>query len=473
MSRVYRLYHGLFYATLAVCLLTLLVGDRSWMAGVVAFVHQPPTAQVKEVLGLLLPVLLGAWVLCWAWPVYHNVLWHQHRLNALLALTSLIGSLWLADAYMGVAKPRHRRPDLVYDAWQAMRATDPRATVYNLFATLHQPDGASLVLLGGIPDSRTLLCNENGFWVDYQSDRYGFRNPDTVWDQPTADVLLVGDSFTHGMCYNEPATLAGRLRQHGHKVINMGYSGHGPLKELASLKEFYEVGRAGTVVWLYYEGNDLANLYDDYPDERALLSDLKTEWHTPELHRYLTPEYRQHYFDRIRRFGPELEVVREHAFEHLARRKTEFKQRHPEDPTAALSLLNIRVAIKHAFNRPSKAYRPLPQKTRTRLLKRFGQVLAEARGQAEAHGSRMVFVYIPGQPTFERRGPYPLYEQVLAEARQAGLPVVDLYAELSSRMNPLGYYTRHLNTQGYRLAADLIHQATMTTAANQPGRPNE
>ncbi|MEZ4575980.1 MAG: hypothetical protein R2857_13865 [Vampirovibrionales bacterium] len=76
------------------------------------------------------------------------------------------------------------------------RATDQGNRLQPV-ATLHQPTGRRWCCSGAFPDSRTLLCNENGFWVDYQSDRYGFRNPDTVWDQPTADVLLVGDSFTH------------------------------------------------------------------------------------------------------------------------------------------------------------------------------------------------------------------------------------------------------------------------------------
>ena len=37
--------------------------------------------------------------------------------------------------------------------------------------------------LSGISKSKTIFCNENGYYSIYQSDRYGFNNPDTEWDK--------------------------------------------------------------------------------------------------------------------------------------------------------------------------------------------------------------------------------------------------------------------------------------------------
>ena len=52
--------------------------------------------------------------------------------------------------------------------------------------------------LSGISNSKTIYCNENGYFSIYQSDRYGFNNPDEEWDSNEIEYLLVGDSMTHG-----------------------------------------------------------------------------------------------------------------------------------------------------------------------------------------------------------------------------------------------------------------------------------
>jgi hypothetical protein len=71
--------------------------------------------------------------------------------------------------------------------------------------------------LGGISYAETIHCNENGYYSIYQSDRYGFNNPDTEWDSEEIEYLLVGDSFTHGRCVNRPNDIASVLRQYSKK----------------------------------------------------------------------------------------------------------------------------------------------------------------------------------------------------------------------------------------------------------------
>ena len=36
-------------------------------------------------------------------------------------------------------------------------------------------------------NSETIFCNENGYFI-YQSDRYGFNNPDDQWDQKKLNI---------------------------------------------------------------------------------------------------------------------------------------------------------------------------------------------------------------------------------------------------------------------------------------------
>ena len=56
------------------------------------------------------------------------------------------------------------------------------------------------------------MCNENGYYSIYDSDRFGFNNPDDQWDQDL-DFLLIGDSFVNGACVNRPNDIGSNLRK--------------------------------------------------------------------------------------------------------------------------------------------------------------------------------------------------------------------------------------------------------------------
>ena len=94
--------------------------------------------------------------------------------------------------------------------------------------------------LSGISNSVTINCNENGYYSIYQSDRYGFNNPDSEWDSIENEYLIIGDSFAHGACVNRPNDIASNLRNLSDKsVLNLGFTGNGPLIEYATLREYF------------------------------------------------------------------------------------------------------------------------------------------------------------------------------------------------------------------------------------------
>ena len=72
-------------------------------------------------------------------------------------------------------------------------------------------DNNLIFALSSISKRKTLLCNEGGDHIIYQSDRYGFNNPDKEWDKEKISFFLVGDSFTHGDCVNETDTIGGMI----------------------------------------------------------------------------------------------------------------------------------------------------------------------------------------------------------------------------------------------------------------------
>ena len=54
--------------------------------------------------------------------------------------------------------------------------------------------------LSSISNVQTINCNENGYFSKYVSDRYGFNNPDEVWENKKTDYLIIGDSFARSVC---------------------------------------------------------------------------------------------------------------------------------------------------------------------------------------------------------------------------------------------------------------------------------
>ena len=126
----------------------------------------------------------------------------------------------------------------------------------------------NLFPLSGISNSKTINCNENGYWSTYLSDRYGFNNPDDEWNKQDIEFIIVGDSYGHGACVNRPFDIASVIRKLSNKtVLNLSYSGNGPLLEFATLNE-YMGKNAKNLLWLYYEGNDIKDL------KQELKSDL-------------------------------------------------------------------------------------------------------------------------------------------------------------------------------------------------------
>ena len=126
---------------------------------------------------------------------------------------------------------------------------------------------SDLVVLGNISHSKLIMCNELGYYAIHDTDRYGFFNPDAIWDKKEIDYLLIGDSFTAGACVNKPNDIASILSNLSNKsVLNLGQGGNGPLLEYATLRE-YSKSNVKKILWIYCDGNDLINLENELQNE--------------------------------------------------------------------------------------------------------------------------------------------------------------------------------------------------------------
>ncbi len=121
--------------------------------------------------------------------------------------------------------------------------------------------------LVGLSNSKTILCNESGYYATFISDRYGFNNIDSKWDKfkKKSDWALLGDSAAIGECVFSKFNIANQIEKNDKNlnVINLGNSGIGPIIKLAILKEYAEPIKPKKIIWIYIEDNDLIDIQNE------------------------------------------------------------------------------------------------------------------------------------------------------------------------------------------------------------------
>lgn len=388
------------------------------------------------------------------------------RLSVALCCLAAVPALYAAELYItfaqesrleeaaearGVEVDERRKIDVIADlrrggvsAYPAVRAKDLLVKDANgVFVSPIRIRGQESLPLAGVPDSIVVACNEAGRWLIYRSDRHGFRNPPEAWQGPV-DLALVGDSFVHGDCVDSDDTIAGRLRRHT-RVLNLGVAGFGPLSMLAAIKEYLPALKPRTVVWFFFEGNDIAD-------------DLARERRSALLMAYLRPGFRQGLPERRDEMAQALAAYLDrHMAEAMARID------HPyEDVLNHIKLYRLREVL---------GLDPIGlgavSTVTDEAFQLFRAVLAEARRTVDAWGGRLMFAYLADSAryfggTWNGRIRDRIRDQVLAIAAELRLPVIDVHRAFVAQPDPkaLFYYAgSHYNAAGYRVVATAVEKA--------------
>jgi hypothetical protein len=139
------------------------------------------------------------------------------------------------------------------------------------------------VPLGAQPNANVYYCNEGYGLIKYKSDRYGFRNPDSIWDNKgDSKVLLIGDSFVHGACVNDDHTFRSYISKAYPHTINLGMSGSGPNNYIRTAEYFIKKVKPEKVI-IFIFANDNEGRYKTifsknfYEDPFYLLEDNKSK----------------------------------------------------------------------------------------------------------------------------------------------------------------------------------------------------
>ena len=299
----------------------------------------------------------------------------------------------------------------------------------------------SIFPLSNISNSQTMFCNENGYYSIYLSDRYGFNNPDNEWDSEEIEYLLVGDSFTHGACVNRPDDIASVLRLLSNKsVLNLGYSGNGPLIEYATLKE-YLIPKVKNILWIYYEGNDL--------------EDLKNELKLKTLKRYL----------KDNNFKQDL-IFKQKEIDKLVKTKIKKSIDIKYRVINFLFLSETRNFFITFFKSKNKNEQ-IEEKNKLEISSQFVDILKLTKDLVEKNDSNLYFVFLPRVPEQEKPNDLvyndTLYFLVKNKVKELNIPFIDfkkiMIDEEPNQLKffPLETIGGHYNVDTYKNIAEKIY----------------
>ena len=295
--------------------------------------------------------------------------------------------------------------------------------------------------LSGVSNSKTIHCNENGYYSIYQSDRYGFNNPDKEWDNSEIEYLLIGDSFTHGACVNRPDDIGSVLRTLSNKsVLNLGYENSSPLIEYATLREYLNPN-IKKVIWVYWI-NDINFKHE--LKSKILINYLNDLSYTQNL------KSRQNEIDVLA--NVEIKKAKKKQINYLTDVQPKEKESFRSKFIKFIKFYNLRFNI-------------LPQEKPAPIAE-FKKILKLAKNLTNKNNSKLYFVYLESYDHYGKKKKFDKnYRFIKKTVKQLNIPFIDIHKEVFKKeKNPLELFPfgfdGHYNVKGYRKTAEKIYAFT-------------
>jgi len=377
------------------------------------------------------------------------------KINITIVIISIFIGLYFVEWYLVEKKLNkfsafEKNTNNVYDKrtpfqiYKDLKKSDPKIVPLIYPTTFEENNGLKYFSLSGLANRKTIHCNENGYYSIYQSDRFGFNNPNKEWDKETIEFLLIGDSFTHGACVNEPNTLSGNLRKLNKNingVLNLGISGNGPLIELATLREYFLVGKVKKVLWIYIEHNDLFGLKRELKNE-VLLSYLKDKNFSQNL---------------ISKNSQIQKILLKKLEEQIEREESVYSSKFIK-----LFLTRNKIIVplmSKVFKSQSLTSTDLPPD-----LEEFRDVLKLANEFTNKNNSKLYFIYLPRYERYIQKSNNDdlfNYKKIIKIVNSLNIPLIDIHKDpFKKHSDPLSLFPfrkgGHYNEKGYELVAKTI-----------------
>lgn len=295
----------------------------------------------------------------------------------------------------------------------------------------------ALYPLSGVSTALSVFCNEQGPYLTYDSDEFGFNNPAGRWQSGGLKFMGVGDSFLQGVCVARQDNIVEQLAPRLGQGLNLGIAHGGPPEYLAHIVEYGRVLKPKLVLWFHFEENDLSPFQDAPP-----------KW--LETH-YRDPGFSQNLYSRHNEVDAYLREALQIVIDDEARFQPQ-KKKPLRDVIADVAFL------RHLRYRLGVVYG-----TRTIEYDRFEALLARGRDEVKSWGGELVVVYLPGWRPAGRWNPdkdaqYLATREVI---ERVGVPMIDVYRALSAEPDPTRYYPfpgAHFNEAGYHRTAEVVGQ---------------
>ena len=304
----------------------------------------------------------------------------------------------------------------------------------------------NLFPLSGFSNKKTINCNENGYYSIFQSDRFGFNNPDTEWDSEEIEFLLVGDSFTLGSCVNRPHDIASKLRIFSNQnVLNLGYVANGPLFQYATLREYLE-DNVKNIIWFYYE-NDIFDLDRDLKSN-ILLNYLNDKSFSQKL------KFKQNIInDALAEFLIRVESLEAKKQQNDKKEKNSIIYKIEK----FITLKNIRELF---LDKYFKSY-----SIQKKIRPEFEQILLKSKELSNKNNSDFYFVFLPSYKRYAYGYDKDeiLYNEIKTIVDKLNIKFIDIHNEfLTGKKSPLEYFpfqtSGHYNIEGYKKVSKIIYK---------------
>jgi len=350
-----------------------------------------------------------------------------------IIFSSIIITLYCYEAYLNFLSAKNRSK---LDFFEGLKSN----SLYNDLVVASDPGyyifkNNDFFPFSGVSSSKTLHCNENGYYSIYESDRYGFNNPNKEWDDTNIEFLLIGDSFTHGSCVNRPHDISSVLRNLSNKsVLNLGYNGNGPLIEYATLKEYFRPN-VKNVLWIYFEGTDL--------------TDLKNELKSKILRKYLTDDK---FSQNLKEKQDIINAITLKSIEDSKDNKFSFNYLN------FIQLNSSRGSINQLFLNNKKI------KNSRNTINQLETILLLTNDFVKENNSRLYFVYLPDYPRYKSNeiNEDDSYKLIKKRVLQLDIPFIDIHEDVFQKeINKLKLFPfekpGHYNEYGYYKVANAIY----------------
>ena len=298
----------------------------------------------------------------------------------------------------------------------------------------------NLLPLGGVSNITTVFCKEGKEFSIYRSDRYGFNNPDIVWENDDFSYFLIGDSFVQGSCVQQDENFASQIRKHEKvNAISLGMAGNGPLIEFATLKEYAIKKNPKNILWFYFERNDLA--------------DLKIEKTSSIIMKYLKNNFNQNLISNQKKIDKDLR-----KYIKLAEEEKNIKNK--KNYSTFAEAINKIIRLQIVRDKTS-----LDRGFKVKIDPLFKKILFKVKELVDQNNINLYFIYLPDKERYSSNKmndeKYLRRSEVIDIINSLNITLIDIHKQFFIKQeDPLNFYAQriygHYSAEGYNKIAKII-----------------